>query len=212
MITLAIPTYRRFVLAAACVASAYQGACPPDRVLVVDNSGGRCPAIVGAQIVPGREPQSVARAWNDAARLAGADWLILANDDTQFAPDTIQRLRAAAEANPKAGIVSPIEGLRFACFLLRRAAFEAVGPFDEQFAPAYFEDNDYARRLTLAGWELAVAPSDVRHVGSATIRSYHGPEARLAGRQFDANKQRYLAKWGGLPHEELYQAPYGGQS
>lgn len=208
-VTLAIPTYRRFDLAAACVASAQAGTRPPDRVLVIDNSGGQCPPIAGAAVVLGRQPQSVARAWNDAVRRTGGDWLILANDDVQFAPDTIERLVAAAETLPEAGIVSAVAGERFCCYLLRWAAYQEVGPFDEQFAPAYFEDNDYARRLVLAGWELAVAPSAVQHAGSQTIASYAGAEAEAHHRAFRLNEARFVAKWGGPPHRETFDTPYG---
>src|SRR5262245_10494349 len=110
MITLAVPTLNRFDLLVSCVWSALAGTARPDKVIVVDNSGGQCPPIPGAEIVTGRQPQSVARAWNDAAQIAGGDWLIISNDDIQFAPDTIARMVAVAEAEPRAGVVSPIEG------------------------------------------------------------------------------------------------------
>jgi len=40
-----------------------------------------------------------------------------------------------------------IEQPAAAALLLRRAVVEEIGPFDEQFAPAWFEDVDYCRRL-----------------------------------------------------------------
>jgi GT2 family glycosyltransferase len=43
--------------------------------------------------------------------------------------------------------------------MIRRAAFEEVGGFDEQFYPAWYEDVDFCRRLTDAGWEIYYAPS-----------------------------------------------------
>lgn len=200
-LVLAVPTYRRFDLLADCVWSARAGTVKPDFTIVIDNSGGACPAIPGAEVIPGRQPQSVARAWNDAVTLAGGADLLLCNDDIVFAPDTIERLLAAR--TPQAGIVSAIEGERFSLFWLNLEAYRNVGPFDEQFAPAYFEDNDYARRLTVAGWELAVAPSAVRHGGSQTLASYTPAERRAHDAQFEANRARYVKKHGGLPGQEV---------
>lgn len=202
-VMLAIPTYRRFDLLADCVWSALAGDVRPDHVIVIDNSGGACPAVPGAEIIPGRQPQSVARAWNDAVALSGGADLLLCNDDIVFAPDTIGAMLSLARRTPRAGIVSAIEGERFACYWLSQDAYRNVGPFDEQFAPAYFEDNDYARRLTLAGWLLAVAPSAVMHGGSRTLASYTPAERRVHDAQFEANKARYLRKWGGLPGAEI---------
>lgn len=200
----AIPTLCRFDLLAGCVASA-AGAV---RIIVVDNSGGQCPPIPGAEVVPGRQPQSVAAAWNDAVRLVGGD-VILANDDVVFAEDTIPALVSAAAAFPSAGIVSALEDERFALFYLRHAAYVAVGAFDESFAPAYFEDNDYAWRLRCAGWGLALAPSAVRHGGSRTIAAYDPERMQQHHRSFRANEARYRAKWGGGPGRERWRTPYG---
>jgi len=208
MITLAIPTLNRFDLLDQCIASARAGSVAPTRIIVIDNSGGHCPPIPGVEITPGRQPQSVAKAWNNAVRLAGGD-LILANDDVIFAPDTIALLLAEAERNPQAATVSAIEGQRFSLFWLRMSAWIAMGGFDEGYTSAYFEDNHAARVLTLLGWELAVAPSAVGHVGSATIRAYDAARMEQHHREFRMNEVRYITTWGGPPHHEVYRVPYG---
>lgn len=56
-----------------------------------------------------------------------------------------------------------------AALLIRREVFEEVGPLDEQFAPAWFEDVDYCRRLASAGKEIWVVPgARVRHFGGSS--------------------------------------------
>lgn len=207
MITLAIPTYRRFDLLAECVQSAMAGSMPPDRVLIIDNSGGECPPVAGAQICMGRQPQSVAKAWNDACRMAARDYIILSNDDITFASDTIARMIAVAQQQPRAGVVSPIEGQRFSCFLIRWAAYLEIGGFDEGYTAAYFEDNHAARMLWTHGWELAVAPSRVQHVGSATLATYDAARMEQHHQDFRANEARYIRIWGGAPHHERYTEP-----
>jgi N-acetylglucosaminyl-diphospho-decaprenol L-rhamnosyltransferase len=56
-----------------------------------------------------------------------------------------------------------------AALLIRRDVFERVGPLDEQFAPAWFEDVDYCRRLAAHGEEIWVVPTArVRHFGGSS--------------------------------------------
>jgi len=210
MINLAIPTLRRFDLLHDCVWSALAGTVKPDRVLIIDNSGGECPPIPGAEIIGGRQPQSVARAWNDAAQRTEGD-LILSNDDIMFAPDTIEKLLDVARTNERAGIVSVLEGQRFCLFWLNRAAYEAVGSFDEVFAPAYFEDNDYHYRLTLAGWEAPCVYTPIRHENSATMKAVSMQERETVHHErFRVCQRVYTQKWGGLPGQERYTEPYNG--
>jgi GT2 family glycosyltransferase len=57
-----------------------------------------------------------------------------------------------------------------ACMLLRRAALEQVGGFDERFF-MYGEDVDLCRRLRLHGWQVwFVAGAAVRHLGAQSTR------------------------------------------
>ncbi|MGI8623536.1 MAG: glycosyltransferase family 2 protein [Solirubrobacteraceae bacterium] len=58
--------------------------------------------------------------------------------------------------------------------LYRRAAFDAVGPFDEAFF-AYQEDVDWGLRAQLAGWTARYEPRAVAyHMGGATTRRTWG--------------------------------------
>lgn len=56
-----------------------------------------------------------------------------------------------------------------ACWLLRREAWESVGPFDERLE-LFFNDVDWCRRLALAGGRLAYLPEAriVHHEGAST--------------------------------------------
>jgi GT2 family glycosyltransferase len=58
-----------------------------------------------------------------------------------------------------------------ACLMIRRAALRQVGPMDESFWPAYYEDVDLAARLKRAGWiSVFSAEAQVVHRGSTTWR------------------------------------------
>jgi len=77
-----------------------------------------------------------------------------------------------------------------ACLLIRRGAWEAVGGFDEQFAPAYFEEYDLAFALRAAGWSVRYQPdSRIVHAGSAS----YGIAAR--DRQTARNREHFRLKW-----------------
>lgn len=82
-----------------------------------------------------------------------------------------------------------VEWLMGACMLVRRAAFDEVGPFDERFF-LFSEEVDWMRRATDRGWSVVFTPhARCVHVGGAS----HG------GRLFRENLRgnlRYLALHG----------------
>lgn len=86
-----------------------------------------------------------------------------------------------------------IEQPAAAAMLVRRSVFEEIGPLDEQFAPAWFEDVDFCRRLAERKREIWVVPSAVvRHFGGASLE--HMPAARFIEVWY-GNMWRYARKW-----------------
>jgi len=86
-----------------------------------------------------------------------------------------------------------IEQPAAAALLIRRDVVEDVGPFDEGFAPAWFEDVDYCRRLAEKGKEVWVVPSaHVTHFGGASLE--HMRFERFTDVWY-ANMWRYARKW-----------------
>jgi len=57
-----------------------------------------------------------------------------------------------------------------ACMIIRRTAFDAVGGMDDGFF-LYWEDADFCRRLTHAGWSVVYNPAvSVLHTGARSSR------------------------------------------
>jgi GT2 family glycosyltransferase len=92
-----------------------------------------------------------------------------------------------------------------AALLIRREAWQAVGPLDEAFF-MYFEETDWCRRCVQAGWEIHYLP-DVR------IIHYEGKSSeQVAGARtlrFQRSKIRYTRKyygsgWANLLHFFLW--------
>ena len=86
-----------------------------------------------------------------------------------------------------------IEQPAAAALLVRRNVFEEVGPLDEQFEPAWFEDVDYCRRFAAAGKEVYTVPAAwARHFGGASLEHISfGDFTNVWYR----NMMRYAAKW-----------------
>ena len=78
------------------------------------------------------------------------------------------------------------------CVLVRRAAFDAIGGFDEGFF-MYFEDVDLGLRLSRAGWRNRFTPvAQVTHTGghstagesAAMIRAHHRSAERFIRKKY----------------------------
>lgn len=222
MLTLACCSLRRFDLLARMIASAESGTRPPDRYILLSNGGTLTHAWRTGQFAAAmavRSPltevrelgrTSVAAAWNKAFQLGQGDYTVVTGDDVVFGKDTLRGLVAEADAHPEALFVYPrvMESQMFCVFLARQELFRRIGYFDERFFPAYFEDNDFCRRMRLAGIEPRAVDCDgYLHDVSSTLKSFSGKEMEEHHAQFRENQRKYVAKWGGLPGQEIYDQP-----
>lgn len=103
----------------------------------------------------------------------------------------------------------------FSCFMITKETLEVVGYFDEQFYPAYFEDNSYHYRCKLlAGSDSAITVTQVAfyHFGSRTQNEAYGGVPVVPGEAFNANRQRFIKLWGNVPGQESFNHPYNDES
>lgn len=147
--------------------------------------------------------------WNYACKWAwdkGYDKVMLFNDDFIVQqPDALQLILDAIEDEPNAHY--HFAGFTSVC--IRKELWDKVGEFDEGFWPAYYEDNDYYYRSMALGIDWRIVDIKWFHYGSLSLR--RSPYlSMLNSRTFPLNQKRYLAKWGGLPHEEKYTEPWNG--
>jgi GT2 family glycosyltransferase len=111
-----------------------------------------------------------ARGVNFLARQGTGDFLFLLNPDTELEPDCLEKLLQRSEADPRIAICeakqSPREHPKTfdsttgettwcsgAAVLIRRAAFEELGGFDEHLYFMYCEDVDLSWKLWIRGWK-----------------------------------------------------------
>lgn len=130
-----------------------------------------------------------------------ARWLVIVSEAIEFEDGGAAWLDALDEHD--VAVWSPY-GFHLAA--IERSTIEQVGPFDEGFAPGYFEDSDYLRRMAcegLMGTQLYEVPG-VRDHGEA-----HSIKEGLVHVEFGPLTQRYRDKWGGPPGAERFARPWG---
>jgi len=91
---------------------------------------------------------------------------------------------------PEYNFVREVDVVIGACLLVRAAAWDEVGGFDERYAPAYYEEFDLAFALRDRGWKVLYQPaSRVTHFDSAS----YGKDER--DRQSTINHAQFCRKW-----------------
>ena len=202
-----IPTINRADLLEQSLASLAQ-TCPSTQVVLIDNGHQGLDSVIGRLgerpfgryvVVENERNMGVAGSWNQIARIAwnlDYEWVWIANDDVILGVDevAVEELIGRHETSPR--VLYPSKA-RYASFLLPRAAWDAVGEFDEQFFPAYCEDDDYEERLERAGLQSRVEellePARFRRMSSSAR------DSKLY--DYERAKARLIAKWG--PEIEL---------
>jgi GT2 family glycosyltransferase len=169
-----------------------------------------------------RENRGVAAAWNMGMQKCldlGIKYTFISNDDAVFYPGSMfsmylalrstNAVMVSAAQNGDPNWDHPIhEGADFCCFAVNvPRLIEHCGWFDENFQPAYFEDNDMHRRIILSGQKSYIVPrAAVRHHGSATQN--HTGQPVVPPNRFEDNRRYFSEKWGGVPGQETYATPF----
>lgn len=155
----------------------------------------------------------VAGSWNKIINLSSGIRFIL-NDDLRIEPKTLENLVNLLD---KESVCYPICNKplsSFSFFTITDEVINKIGLFDESISPnyAYFEDNDYHRRMYLAGVNLKALPvvenGMVFHEGSKTLKNFSDAEKQIHHKKFNLAKDNFVKKWGGEPGREKYLTPY----
>jgi GT2 family glycosyltransferase len=164
----------------------------------------------------------VAVAWNNGLRAAvqkGCEYAIISNDDVVLFRNAVPSLcryvddqRIVASAKSIMGEAHP-RGINYWCFAVRPAEFiDKVGFFDENFTPAYFEDDDMAYRIKLAGHESYNTSVEAYHAVSGTQHHRGLDDPVVKWDDLQKNVAYYREKWGGDPGSEVFTHPYNDET
>lgn len=147
--------------------------CGIDRLIVIDN-GARVrdlPQVATEQyVIYSPENLGVAASWNLGIKMTpSAPWWLIANYDLVWPEHSLARMAAAARQD---ALVLSAGTPPWCAFALGDKVVESVGLFDEAFYPAYFEDNDYERRVQAAGMPIVRSDVYVQHANSSTLAEH----------------------------------------
>jgi GT2 family glycosyltransferase len=154
--------------------------------------------------------RGVSRGWNIGISTAierGCEYAVVVNDDVILRPGVIHSM--TSKLTDSVILSSPVNetgqghprGLNFWCFAIKPQQFvDTVGWFDENFFPAYFEDDDMAYRIKLAR----------RQIAWSGTKAYHQVWGSTRGVNLDwsKNEEYYERKWGGPAGSEKFMYPF----
>lgn len=115
-VSVIIPVYNQVDLLERCLASLERQTLPGIEMIVVSDASPEDPAEVmgrypGARYLPQAENQGYAATNNTGLAAASGRYLLFLNSDTEFPPETLERLVARLEGEPEAGGVTPLHRL-----------------------------------------------------------------------------------------------------
>ena len=200
------PVYNQVDFTRQCLDSLSRDGVSESDVVVVDNgsadgTGELLATRPGVRVISNQTNRGCSAAWNqgvEAALAAGADWIVVINNDVVVATGFRDGMLEFA-TRTGCGIVSPAMGEgeldydlpAFAadylgkmagasrpgvasgvCFMVHRSVFETLGLFDTQLGLAGYEDEDFFRRARRAGVRMATTgQAYLHHYGSVTQKS-----------------------------------------
>ncbi len=186
----------------------YAKCWPTLKVYILDNGNQDIKTQNENQIVfKSQQNIGVAASWNFLAERAFADGylrVLVLNDEIELDRDEKEIHLALNKYSDHEIIIQ--QGNWFS-FMLPKVVYDLIGPFDEDFFPAYFQDNDYEYRIKRNKYtdikkEAILNPTLYRN--SMTLK-----KDRKLNANFTNNRSRYVTKWGGEPEKEKFKTPFG---
>jgi glycosyltransferase involved in cell wall biosynthesis len=166
----------------------------PTEVVVVDN-GSPVEVPLTARVYRYPENRGVSAGWNAGIRLTSAPAVAVLNSDCRVEPGWDEALLDAASDGRRIafpytdhcdgqGFIRPDQGGTAGwCFVMTRALYDEIGPFDEWFSPAFGEDTDYWHRAWERGVELSPVPA-ARVVHARRTSQASGADLLLQAHRF----------------------------
>ena len=141
-----------------------------------------------------------ARNVNTGLRLASGDFVAVVGNDSRVVEGDVHDLFmpvvvASPVVDGKPGIEA--DGFHGAFWVAPRDVIARIGPLDERFEGAFFEDDDYLARLRQAGVPTRQVASVRIASGRTGLTMSKVPEQAAAW--YAASGRRFAKKWGWTP-------------
>jgi hypothetical protein len=159
--------------------------------------------------------RGVAGSWNDCAKWFSSEpcWLLM-NEDAYFLPGHLENICLCADQYPSAPVIYLNESMAYYCFVWTQFGRNAIGEFDENLWPAYYEDCDYRVRMRLLNLQssCALALADLPPLPHGKPFSGGTDYAAMLQGCGLLNRAYWLKKWGSFNYENAaYFSPYRDQ-
>lgn len=168
------------------------------------------------RIRPLKKNEGVSNGWNQAlGYIFGNDicnHALVLNNDTEIPPWFYRELLACnvpfvtgvTSTNRNEVMLPPVRSLTdgpdFSAFLIRRSAWDTIGPFDESMVH-YCSDVDYDIRARKLGITLHNSHLRFYHERSSTLKLASPEDQRAIQEQSHRDHAAFKAKYGRLPNE-----------
>lgn len=175
-----------------------------EEILVIDNGKQDIVKTINSRVFVPEVNMGVAGSWNYICKeiFKKHDYAVLLNDDVYLGYNT-ERVNQVIEKYPNTLIQSYVS---WSVVIISKHLYNLIGEFDEIFYPAYYEDSDYLYRMKLNGIRQEVSAELNPEVVRISMTQEKAPD--FVNTSMQANRNRYIAKWGGLPLLESYLIPY----
>lgn len=107
--------------------------------------------------------------------------------------------------DPKYNFVREVDYCSGAALMVRRSLWNAIGGFDEQYSPGYYEDTDLCFKIRTLGYKVYYQPKSVvvHYEGQTAGRSLASGMKRYQLR----NKNLFFEKWSSVLESQYSHAP-----
>lgn len=199
-----IPTYNRYDLLEPCLGK-YSVDFPDSQIYIVDN-GRQNISTLGINVIENSENIGVGASWNQLCQeiFRNYEYALILNDDIYLGKNQDQVLGLLDKKKAKFIRATP----DWCAFVIHKSVYDSVGPFDECFLPAYFEDKSYEYRMKMLGVNILKHPdlNPIIYRSSMTIE-----KDKSILEDSKKNKKLYLEMWGGEPGKEKFKKPFNAK-
>lgn len=180
---------------------------PSTKILIMDNGNQNIfQDSKNIFVFKADENMGVASSWNWLIKKGfglGYSYAFILNDDIYFGKKEYE-VQEYINLHKDNGFMVG-KDINWSSFIISKHTIKKIGWFDENFFPAYYEDNDFCYRMQLAGitrdQSYFLNPKIYRN--SMTII-----KAPSLNANFENNRQYFIKKWGGEPTKEKFKTPF----
>ncbi len=170
----------------------------------------------GAEIIPFLgDNRGSCESWNIGLRkmdTTPSRFVIIFSPGTQFpkgADQFVDTVLDAEKNNPK--LCYRIRGDGFHTVCITKKLHEILGLFDENLYPAYRDDADWQRRVSLLGFRFSESLFNIEKELTLTTGARNNYIFAHYWHNLDIQIPYYVEKWGGDVGMEKYKLPFGNK-